>query len=477
VNTTSIAFLAFTLIGAVAYNLNRSLRWRQLVLLALNLCFLGTFSRSPASFLPLGAFVLVGFTSARLMQVGYKSLIVPLICLEIAALVWLKKYSFLPPSTFLQFAYTTIGMSYICFRMLHLLVDAKDGAVPEVTLVSYLNYTLGFLTLVAGPVQRYQEFVDMQNAQTARRPALPDVGRAVERVALGFFKASIVAFLFSALQSKGISQLAAATSTLERVTAGLAVVASYPIFLYMNFSGYMDIVIGLGYLFGFTLPENFNRPFASTNFMIFWSRWHITVSDFFRTYMFNPLLMALMRHVTNPRIEPYLPVVAFFLTFTVLGIWHGQSSVFVAYGLALGFGISANKLYQLVMIRRMGQRPYRQLSKSGLYAAMSRGLSFTYYTFCLLFFWSSWPQLRTFWGQLDSASLAGIWIGLVALASVLLALAEAASTSASAWRVGSQAVLSSKYVRTAATTAVVVITVAITAMLNAPAPENVYRAF
>jgi alginate O-acetyltransferase complex protein AlgI len=470
-------FVLFALAGALAYNLHGSTLWRQLVLLAMNLYFLSTFSRDPAAFIPLAAFVAVGYGAVRLMQAGRRGWFVPALVLEIGLLVWLKRYSFLPPSSLLPFSYVTLGLSYIAFRMLHVLIDAKDGTLPEVTLAGYLNYTLNFLTLVSGPIQRYEDFAASQ--LQASRPSLDlfDIARALERVAVGIFKVSLLSALFQGMHAVAIARFPHAQTPEERVLAGLGVAVAYPLFLYTNFSGYMDIVIGIGRLFRLTLPENFARPFTAPNFMIFWNRWHMTLSDFFKTYVFNPLLLALMRRFENPSLEPWLAVVAFFVTFFLLGVWHGQTSVFVAYGLVLGLGVSVNKLYQVLLARRIGSRRYKALAKNGLYTAVCRGLTFTYFTFSLFFFWSSWPQMAELLRSVDAGSLALIWLGVLIIATVTLALIETLSAWQSSWTIAGQPVLASRYVRTALTTAVIVVTVAGAVLTNAPAPENIYKAF
>jgi D-alanyl-lipoteichoic acid acyltransferase DltB (MBOAT superfamily) len=476
VNAASVSFLLFALIAATAYNLSSSSPWRQFAFLAANIYFLSTFSHDLASFVPLAVFVAVGFIGVRLMQGGQRRWFAPILALEIVMLIWLKKYSFLPEAGFLRFSYVTLGMSYILFRMLHLLIEARDARLVRVTLHSYLNYTLSFLTLVSGPIQRYADFAATQLADKRAHLGIADIGRAVERVAVGIFKVSLLSLLFLNIHEKGIGQLASAAGVLERVSAGLLLAAAYPIFLYMNFSGYMDIVIGLGRFFGFTLPENFDRPFSAPNFIIFWNRWHMTLSNFFKTYVFNPLLMSLMRRFSQ-RAEPFLAVLAFFFTFFLLGIWHGQTSVFAVYGLVLGLGVSVNKLYQLLLIRRLGSKHYKELSANSLYTAVCRGLTFTYFTFGLFFFWSNWAQMGELLSHVDAVSLVAIWLGLLLLATAVLAFNGMMAAWTASWKFAGQPVLASRYMRTALTTAVVVITVTVIALVDAPAPENVYRAF
>ena len=128
----------------------------------------------------------------------------------------------------------------------------------------------------------------------------------------------------------------------------------YPVYVYFNFSGYMDLVIGVARFLRLELPENFNRPFSSCSFLEFWSRWHMTLSSWMKTYVYTPLLKAMMERFQSPAIEPFLGVFAFFVTFFLVGAWHGQTSEFLFFGVLLGLGISLNKLYQILLAKRSG---------------------------------------------------------------------------------------------------------------------------
>jgi D-alanyl-lipoteichoic acid acyltransferase DltB (MBOAT superfamily) len=96
----------------------------------------------------------------------------------------------------------------------------------------------------------------------------------------------------------------------ERVLSTILVAASYPLYLYSNFSGYIDVVIGIARFLRMRLPENFNRPFSSDNFLNFWSRWHITLSEWLKTYVHNPLLLNLMRRYPAPGLQAFWGVLA-----------------------------------------------------------------------------------------------------------------------------------------------------------------------
>jgi D-alanyl-lipoteichoic acid acyltransferase DltB (MBOAT superfamily) len=478
VGSASLTFLAYAFAVVIVFNLKRSIAWRQFVLLAASIGFLGFFSLHPGAFLPLAAFLLFGFVCLRTMQVGKTRAFLPSLFAGLIAFMWLKKYAFIPPSFFLHRPYLTLGLSYICFRVLHLIIDARNGDLPKkISLISYLNYTLNFTTLVSGPIQRYQKFEEKQLAPVPLPLNIIVAGQALERIIVGFFKVNVLSLFLSMIQASALNSLGSTRTGGERVLAGTLIAAAYPMYLYCNFSGYIDIVIGIARFLRIELPENFNRPFSSDNFVTFWSRWHITLSTWLKTYVYNPLLIVSMRRWPSPAIEPFLGVFAFFVTFFLVGVWHGQTSVFIFFGVLQGLGVSLTKLYQVLMAKRIGRKQYKKLARHWLYNIATRGLTFTYFTFTLLWFWSNWTQLGFLARSLHPREIALVWITIFLCSSVILALWEAAREWLLSFQYWSQPLLQSRYVRMVRGTALVVITAASVILLNAPAPDIVYKVF
>lgn len=478
-NTGSIEFLGFGIAAAVLYNLCQPVAWRQAVLLVANLCFLATFAFDAKACLPLAGFLLLGYLGLRLMQYhsGRKAF-VPLLIAIIGAFFWLKKYTFLPAASFLHFAYATIGLSYIFFRVLHLVIEAHSDELPDpIGVASYLNYTLNFLTLVSGPIQRYQDFAATHLAE--KRPPLNvlTVGQAIDRVAVGCFKVLVAALVFSAIQKQALGALSLAQPFGERVLTGVEIAVSYPFYLFCNFSGYTDTVIGLGKLLRFALPENFDRPFSSDNFMNFWSRWHMTLSQWLKSYVYNPLLIALMRTFPSPSFEPFFAVFALFVAFFLVGVWHGRTSEFLVFGLLQGGGVAANQLYQILMIKSLGRKKFKAISGNRVYQALSRGLTFTFFTFSLFWFWSTWTQMRHISEILRAPGLLAVWLAIFGAATLVLEAYELLRSQILSIKSNDEPILLSRYARTVIVTALVVITVAVTSLLNVPAPDIVYKSF
>jgi alginate O-acetyltransferase complex protein AlgI len=473
VGSASLSFLTFAAATVVLYNVNDSPLWRRTILMVANFVFLASLIRKPLAAVPLLGFLAIGFLLLRAVQGGrLRGIVLPVLAV-ITLFAWIKQYAFLPANIFLPFSYSTIGLSYIFFRVVHLIVDARSGNLPSpIGLVSYLDYTLNFATLVSGPIQRYQE---------VNSPPLPlsraDAAAAFERIVVGFFKASVLSMALASLQRREIYAISAGGPMPHPVLSGIAVVATYPFFLYCNFSGYIDVVIGIARLLGQRLPENFDRPFSADNFLNFWSRWHITLSQWLKIYVYNPMLMFLMTHVRFPGVEPFLGVVAFFITFSLVGLWHGQTSEFIFFGILQGLGVSINKLYQVVLTQAMGRKKSKALMSNPVYTAFTRGLTFTWFGFTLVWFWSNWHEIGELSRALGKSSLISVWIAIWTGATVLLAAWEWLRAWALSERWQDRPMLESPYFRTVWDTALVTVSAAISILLRAPAPEIVYKGF
>jgi alginate O-acetyltransferase complex protein AlgI len=471
--TASIQFVAFGLAAAVLVNLRRSVAWRFTALFSASILFVALLGGDLESFLPLAGFLALGYTGLWLIRRKvYRALLVSVIVV-IVTYMWLKKYTVLPEASFLPFAYLTVGLSYIFFRVLHLLIECgQDEDRPPVSVGAYLLYTLNFTTLESGPIQRFDEF---------GREILPLDARVVatqlERIVIGFFKINILAMLLHAVQQDALQVLAHPASQTLKLYAAFRLGVVYPFFLYANFSGYIDIVIALARLMRLKLPENFDRPFSASSFLDFWNRWHITLSMWLKTYVYNSLLTALMRRISNPRLHPYLGVLCFFVTFFLVGIWHGRTSEFIVFGVLQGGGVAINKLWQVKLAERLGTKRYRALAKEPLYIAFGRGLTFSWFAFTLLWFWASWHEIHVAFGALSPVAWIEVWLAIWLIATVILAAWEWARGKLLAISLSGGPLFTHRYLRMMYASTLVLVSFVITVLLNQAAPDIVYKAF
>ncbi len=473
----STELLGFALCAALIYNIGRSIAWRQFSLLTFSLVFLGSFVDDIRELLPLIAFAVLGYLFVALAQQNRLNRRAFAVVATVSCYVWLKKYGFFPQAALLSLDYTTIGLSYIFFRVLHLIIDAGEEGFPQVRPLTYLNYLFNFTSLVSGPIQGFPEFVEMQLAEQPLAIDIFVVGRAIERIVIGFFKVRVLSLALSTIQQNALESLSPLQSFGPRVMTGSIIAVAYPFYLYCNFSGYMDIVIGVARFLRLELPENFDRPFSAQSFIDFWNRWHITLSTWLKTYVFNPFLIFLMRRVTAKAWQPFLGVAAFFLTFFLIGIWHGQTSVFVVFGLLQGLGVSGNKLFQIAITQQLGSQRYRALGTHPVYEALARGLTFSWFTFSLFCFWSNWEQIGRITTTLGGGAIAVMWIVIIVASSIVLSIYEALRKRALliSWR--DQSIVESRYFRMMTGTCLATASLITGALLNLPAPEIIYKAF
>jgi D-alanyl-lipoteichoic acid acyltransferase DltB (MBOAT superfamily) len=478
-DAASFQFVAFSLAVALVSNFSSSSIWRSIVLLSASVVYLGLVAPHPIALVPLAGFLLLGYAGLVLLEHGSSRFTVWIILAVMFGYIWLKQYAFLPSGIFLHFPYFTLGLSYIFFRVLHLLIEAGDGNEKgKVGPFAYLLYTLNFTTLVSGPIQRYDEFAHDQFAREPIALGLRTIGLQLERIVRGFFKVNVLAMLLSAVHEDAILQMTQPVRAGLKLYAALQLVIVYPAFLYANFSGYIDIVIALARLMRLRLPENFDRPFAASSVLDFWARWHMTLSNWLKTYVYNPLLLALMRRLSRPpAMQPFLGVFCFFVTFFLIGIWHGRTSEFVIFGVLTGGGVSINKLWQLELTRAIGRKGYKELAKRAIYVAFGRGLNYVWFAFTLFWFWADWRQIGEIFSALSLVEWLGVWTTAWLFVTAALALWEWLRTALLSIRTPVGPALTNRYTLVVYASALALAAIVTAVLLNQSAPDIVYKAF
>lgn len=476
----SLQFVALGLAAALLFHLFANPIYRKAVLTGVNLIFIASYITSVEQVLPIAFFLLFGYGMIDLVRRRRSGAALTLaLVATIALYIFLKKVSFLGLPT-LPFVYLVIGISYMLFRMLHLMVDAASEHWDRpLNPWSYFNYTCGFLTLVSGPIQRYQDFLEGEE-KIAAPLNQESVDRSFERVINGFVKVLVVSatanYLFLQLASHVLDLQWEVLSWSELCIYYFCAAAAYTAYLYYNFAGHMDIVIGMGRLFNWDLPENFNKPFAARSFLEFWNRWHMTLSGWFKIYLFTPLMLFLTARFPSPTTLPYLGVFGFFFTFFVVGIWHGTTPIFLLCGMLMGAGASINKLWQLRMQKSLSRKKYQELCKRPAYIYLCRGLTFSYFTMAVATcFWVDLSQMVTLVGTAGAVGVSGIFV----------AMTLAAALGAIVWDL-SAAVCRKIFARLAAFEnlvtrnmwlATLIVLIVIVSSFYHKAPDFVYRAF
>jgi alginate O-acetyltransferase complex protein AlgI len=421
-NLTSLLFLAFAFVAVLSLRLAPSGVPRRLTIFGLNAAFLLSMVRAPLQLVPLVGFVLLGYGAIFVAGRARSSLSLgTLVTGLVAIFIWLKRYPIVSALPTFSFAFTVVGLSYVLFRILHILIDVAQGSLRRPSFIAYLNYVFFFLNLLSGPIQRYEDF-----APQAEMPPPPlgweKVNTSCERVVLGYLMVVVIgnaATNFVEMAKPPFFDALGQGKMFFGIYLFAVLTFTYLVNLYVNFAGYMNIVIGIGGLAGIVLPENFDRPFKSENFLDLWSRWHITLSNWFKTYLFNPLLRMLSARWGTKNSTPYLGAIAFYVTFFVMALWHGTTSIYVVYGLFLGSGVTVNRLWQILIPKVFGKNNYKVLSSRRWYFQLSRAATISYLAVALTSFWIDGEQARKLGRPTGLAILFGSFVLMTVIGGLL----------------------------------------------------------
>jgi len=390
----SQGFIVLVAALSVVFPLIPGVRARQIALAAGSLSFLSLFVGNAASWLALAVFIGSGYLVARALQARPRSgLFAAYLVALVGAFVWLKKYDFLAgllPPVLLAHPLTVVGISYMLFRQIHFVVDSMEQQIEGASPWTYLNYQLNLFALLAGPIQRYNEFRESWD----RLEPLPRHWRETAalwiRILFGVMKmwgfGAALLFVYEKCHERLISLARGSGGEGAGIVlilfAGLFV--AYPLYMYANFSGYCDVAIGSACLFGLALPENFDRPYLSRNLIEFWTRWHRTLGFWIRDYLFIPLYRFVAG--TWPGYAAGLAFLCYFVAFVIAGVWHGTSSNYFVFGLLHGVGTSAAKVWETLVIRRRGRAGFKTYLASRPIRGIAIAGTMAYFALTMFFF-------------------------------------------------------------------------------------------
>lgn len=223
-----------------------------------------------------------------------------------------------------------LGISFFTFHQMSLLWDVyRNKTTPAVKFADTALYITFFPQLVAGPIVRYKDIIGQIRD---RQESLEFFNAGIQRFILGLFKKVIIANTCASIAD---SVMAEQLNSISSSAAWLGIVA-YTLQIYFDFSGYSDMAIGLAKLFGFTIMENFNFPYISKSIKEFWRRWHISLSTWFRDYVYIPL-----GGNQKSQGRTYLNLI---LVFFLTGFWHGATWSFIVWGLFHGIFLIIERL-------------------------------------------------------------------------------------------------------------------------------------
>jgi alginate O-acetyltransferase complex protein AlgI len=410
----SFAFLLFCGAVVIVFHLAPGKVLRQLILTLVNAAFLFPLVpnlRSWALFAVMLAATYLALVLVRAWRRG--AIVVVAVMFVVLLYLYVKRYTFVADFVPIPFEWDLeihpvelVGLSYMTFKFIHMLVDQWQGQLAAFSLWTYLSYQLSFFTLTAGPIQRYNDFrrsweeVDLPPSDMCESLLLGI------RILTGMIKVGVLgAYAQTAFQTASILDR---TPTLSEA---LIAFYAYPVYLYFNFSGYTDIVLGAGGLLGFRLPENFNRPWLARNVLDFWDRWHITLTHWIRDYVFMASYKAAASRF--PGGARYWSYSLLFFALFVAGVWHGTTDGFVVFGALNGLGAALTRAYGDVIRVVLGRQRRRAYLKSPTVRVIAIVVTLHYVCLCQLFFSSDVKRALTILGAAAR--------GIVHLPSVLSA--------------------------------------------------------
>ena len=230
-----------------------------------------------------------------------------------------------------------IGISFYTFQTMSYTIDVYRGQVPAArNILDFGTYVTLFPQLIAGPIVQYKTVAE---ELTNRKFNIDDFSEGAWRFVIGMAKKVILANQIGALFTtiSGMSEMSTATAWLGAI--------AYSFQIYFDFSGYSDMAIGLGRMFGFHFLENFDHPYISSSITEFWRRWHISLSSWFREYVYIPLggnRKGLKRQLVNIAI-----------VWMLTGLWHGASWNFVLWGVYYGVLLMIEKIFLLKWLEKI----------------------------------------------------------------------------------------------------------------------------
>lgn len=326
---SSLVFLCvFLLIVLIAYNLSKNITYKNIILVTASLFFYA-WGEPVYVFLFMGS-ILINYIFGRIIDAYYgraggQIAVVCAVVFDLGMLAVFKYTGFFVENINSLFHISApnpgiglpLGISFYTFQILSYIIDVYNGKTHvQKSIIKFAAYVSMFPQLVAGPIVRY---TDIAKELDSRRVTAADFADGIKRFVSGLCKKVVIANY-----AGNAASLLLDSSRLSVASAWLGILL-YAFQIYFDFSSYSDMAIGLGRMFGFHFGENFKYPYISRSITDFWRRWHISLSSFFRDYVYIPLGGNRYKATRN-----------LFIVWLLTGMWHGASWNFILWGLFYG---------------------------------------------------------------------------------------------------------------------------------------------
>lgn len=233
--------------------------------------------------------------------------------------------------------FSFIGISYITFKVIQIIIETHDGIIERSSFWKTMNFLLFFPALSSGPIDRSRRFESDLVATRSTAEYMDMLQKGLRKILIGALYKFVLSAVFFA--------------QLERITGRydpqyvVLYAYIYGFYMFFDFAGYSLMAIGTGYIFGINVPDNFNKPFISKDIKEFWDRWHISLSHWFRDFIFSRFMIFAIR---GKKFKSRMNAASagFIVNMLVMGIWHGLSVEYLLYGLYHGVLLAVTERYQ-----------------------------------------------------------------------------------------------------------------------------------
>ncbi|HHS3382479.1 TPA: D-alanyl-lipoteichoic acid biosynthesis protein DltB [Streptococcus pneumoniae] len=233
-----------------------------------------------------------------------------------------------------------LGISYLTFRSVGIIIELRDGVIKDFTLWEFLRFLLFMPTFSSGPIDRFKRFNENYQAIPERDELMDMLDESVRYIMRGFLYKFILAHVLGETLLPPLKNLALQSGGFFNLYA-LAVMYTFGLELFFDFAGYSMFALAISNLMGIRSPINFNKPFLSRDLKEFWNRWHMSLSFWFRDFVFMRMVMVLTRKKVfkNRNVTSSM---AYIVNMLIMGFWHGVTWYYIAYGLFHGLGLVIN---------------------------------------------------------------------------------------------------------------------------------------
>ncbi|MFT8872161.1 MAG: D-alanyl-lipoteichoic acid biosynthesis protein DltB [Sporolactobacillus sp.] len=244
------------------------------------------------------------------------------VVLAVLPLFLVKLSADVPSLSFLGF----LGISYVSFRSIELVMNIRDGVLKHLSLWHVFRFIAFFPTISSGPIDRFRRFEKDAEHVPSGAEYKEMLYQGMNKIFLGFLYKYIIGYL---VRKYGIESPMLFSNSIGSIWLYMY---AYSMYLFFDFAGYSQFAIGVSYILGIKTPENFNKPFLSHNMKDFWNRWHISLSFWFRDFVYMRFVYTAVKHKWLKN-RYLIADIGIFLNFLVMGFWHGFMVQYIIYGI------------------------------------------------------------------------------------------------------------------------------------------------